>query len=106
MSRGGVGHEAHARAPRNASGGSRLPEGAIMSRGTGTGLIGFGIVLMVVGAIMRFALKVHPTGLNVHTAGVIILIAGAVVFLLGLFAFLYSGRDRTTTVREDIHTTP
>ena len=77
-----------------------------MSRGTGTGLIGFGIVLMVVGAIMRFALKVHPTGLNVHTAGVIILIAGAVIFLLGLFAVLYAGRDRTTTVREDIHTTP
>jgi hypothetical protein len=77
-----------------------------MTKSTGTGLIGFGIFLMVVGAIMRFAVKVHTTGFNIHTAGVIVLIAGIVIFLLGLFAFLYSGRDRTTTVREDVHTTP
>jgi len=29
-----------------------------------------------------------------------------VIFLLGLIALLYAGRNRTTTVREDIHTTP
>jgi membrane-bound ClpP family serine protease len=77
-----------------------------MSKSTGTGLIGLGIVLMVVGAIMRFAVKVHTSGFNIHTAGVIILIAGIVIFLLGLFAFLYAGRDRTTTVRQDVRTTP
>lgn len=77
-----------------------------MTRGTGTGLIGFGIVLMVIGAIMRFAVKVHTTGFNIHTAGMIILIAGAVIFVLGLIALMYAGRDRVTTVREDIHTTP
>jgi membrane-bound ClpP family serine protease len=77
-----------------------------MNKGTGTGLIGLGIVLMVVGAIMRFAVKVKTSGFNIHTAGVIILIAGGVIFLLGLAALLYAGRNRTTTVREDIHTTP
>ena len=77
-----------------------------MSKSTGTGLIGLGIVLMVVGAIMRFAVKVHTTGFNMHTGGIIILIAGVVIFLLGLFAFLYSDRNRTTTVRQDVHTTP
>jgi hypothetical protein len=29
-----------------------------------------------------------------------------VIFLLGLFAFLYAGRNRTTKVRSDVHTTP
>jgi uncharacterized protein DUF6458 len=80
------------------------PKGAVMS--TGTGLVGFGIVMMVVGAIMRFAVKVHTSGFNIHTAGVIILIAGAVVFLLGLVALFLAARSRTTTVHEDIHTTP
>ncbi|MDP9328667.1 MAG: DUF6458 family protein [Actinomycetota bacterium] len=77
-----------------------------MDRGTGTGLIGLGIVLMVVGAIMRFAVKVHTSGFNIHTAGVIVLIAGGVIFLLGLFALFWAGRNRTTTVRSDIRTTP
>jgi hypothetical protein len=78
----------------------------VMNRATGTGLIAFGIVLMVVGAIMRFAIKVRTSGFNIHTAGVIILIAGGVIFLLGLAALLIANRNRTTTVREDVHTTP
>lgn len=77
-----------------------------MDRGTGTGLIGLGIVLMVVGGIMRYAVKVHATGFNIHTAGIIVLIAGAVIFLLGLFTFLWAGRNRTTTVRQDVRSTP
>ena len=77
-----------------------------MNRGTGTGLIGLGLVLMVVGAIMRFAVKVRTSGFNIHTAGVIILIAGGVIFILGLLALLYAGRNRTTRVHQDVHTTP
>ena len=77
-----------------------------MTKSTGTGLIGFGIVLMVVGAIMRFAVKVHTTGFNMHTGGVIVLIAGIAIFLLGVFAFFYADRNRTSTVHQDVHTTP
>ena len=77
-----------------------------MNRNTGTGLIGFGIVLMVAGAIMRFALKVRSSGFDFDEAGLIILIAGAVIFVLGIFAFLYAGRDRTTTVHQDVRRTP
>jgi uncharacterized membrane protein len=77
-----------------------------MTKSTGTGLIGFGIVLMVVGAIMRFAVKVHTDGFNLNTGGLIVLIAGIVIFLIGVFAFFYAGRNRTTMVRQDVHTTP
>ena len=40
-----------------------------MNRGTGTGLIVFGVVLGVVGAIMAFAITVHTRGFNINTAG-------------------------------------
>ena len=46
-------------------------------------LIGFGIVLGLIGAIMTFAVKVHTEGFNVHDAGVILLIVGIAVLLLG-----------------------
>ena len=47
-----------------------------MDRSRGSGLLVFGVVLGVVGAIMRFAIKVHTSGFNIHTAGVILLIVG------------------------------
>jgi hypothetical protein len=42
--------------------------------------IGTSIVLLAVGAILRFAVSVTTTGFNIHTVGVILMIAG----LLGL----------------------
>jgi hypothetical protein len=77
-----------------------------MTKSTGTGHIGFGNVLMVIGAIMRFAVKVHTDGFNMHTGGVIVLIAGGLIFLIGLFAFFYADRNRTTTMRKDVSVTP
>jgi hypothetical protein len=38
-----------------------------MNRGTGTGLIAFGVVLGVVGAIMAFAITVNTRGFNINT---------------------------------------
>jgi hypothetical protein len=45
--------------------------------------IGVGIFLMVLGAILAFAVKTDVPGINVNTLGVILL-------LIGLVAFVYS----------------
>ena len=77
-----------------------------MDRGTGTGLMGLGIVLGIAGAIMRYAISVTTTGFNIHTAGVILLVAGVVVFLLGLAAFAWGSRRRTSTFQQDVRAVP
>jgi len=55
-----------------------------MDRSSGIGLMGFGIVLVVVGAVMRFAISAHSSGFNIHTAGVILLLVGIAIFVLSL----------------------
>ena len=76
-----------------------------MSRGTGSGLLGFGIVLVVVGAIMRWAVTVNPDGFDVVTAGGILLVVGLVAALAGLLLLILGGR-RSITEREQIMETP
>ncbi|HEY5389967.1 MAG TPA: hypothetical protein VIJ83_05375 [Solirubrobacteraceae bacterium] len=46
--------------------------------------IGTSIVLIAVGAILRFAVTVTTTGFNIHTIGVILMIAGAVGLVLSV----------------------
>lgn len=76
-----------------------------MNRSTGSGLLVFGIVLGVVGAIMRFAVKVHTAGFNIHTAGVILLIVGIGCAVVGLMLLALSGRSRSVT-QESVQSTP
>ena len=76
-----------------------------MSRGTGTGLIGLGIVLVVVGAILKFAVTVTTTGFNINAVGVILLVVGIVSVLIGGTIFAM-GANRHTTTRESVHNTP
>jgi len=76
-----------------------------MSRGTGSGLLGFGIVLIVVGAIMRWAVTVNPDGFDVVTAGGILLVVGILAALAGLLLLILGGR-RSITEREQITETP
>jgi uncharacterized membrane protein YidH (DUF202 family) len=76
-----------------------------MSRGTGTGLIGFGIVLVVIGAILKFAVTVTTTGFNVNTIGVILLVVGICSVVIGGVMFAMSANRRTTT-RESVQNTP
>jgi hypothetical protein len=42
------------------------------------------ILVIAVGAILRFAVSVTTTGFNIHTIGVILLVAGAVGLLLSI----------------------
>jgi hypothetical protein len=56
--------------------------------------IGTSILLIAVGAIMRFAISVHSTGFSIHTAGVILMIVGIVGLLLSVF-WMTVWADRT-----------
>ena len=70
----------------------------------GAGLMGFGGVLVVVGAILEFAVTASAKGFSVHTVGVILLVVGAVSFVVGL-ALMITGGSRRSSVREEVHNT-
>ena len=76
-----------------------------MNRNTGAGLLGFGIVLVIIGAILEFAVTAQAEGFSVNTVGMILLIVGIVAFLLGL-VFMVSGGSRRTTITQDVRNTP
>ena len=46
--------------------------------------IGTSILLIAVGAVLRFAVTVTTSGFNIHAIGVILMIVGAVGLLLSL----------------------
>jgi hypothetical protein len=47
--------------------------------------IGTSLILIAVGAVLRFAISVNAHGINLHTVGVILMIVGAAGLLLSLF---------------------
>ncbi len=47
--------------------------------------IGASIVMIAVGAILRFAVTVTATGFNLHTIGLILMIAGIAGLVMSLF---------------------
>ncbi|HEU4464200.1 MAG TPA: DUF6458 family protein [Gaiellaceae bacterium] len=56
----------------------------------GYGGIGFGIFLVAVGAILRYAVTAEVAGIDIGTVGVILMVAGAVLFLLSLFFVIWA----------------
>lgn len=76
-----------------------------MNTYTGSGLMGLGVVLAAVGAILDFAVTVQTNGFNINEIGLILLIVGIVVFVVSLFVLL-AGSRRRSTVREDIRNVP
>jgi hypothetical protein len=70
--------------------------------------VGFGIFLIVIGAIILYALNIEIAGLEENTLGWILIVAGAVVAILGLIAApfrLWAERRRTDyATREDYAT--
>ena len=71
--------------------------------------IGIGIFLMVLGAILAFALETDVPGINVNTLGVILLLIGLVVVLYSLLfgsAVTPWGRRRVTRRRVVVEERP
>ncbi|GAC1373352.1 MAG: hypothetical protein NVSMB32_16950 [Actinomycetota bacterium] len=46
--------------------------------------MGLGLLLLAVGAILRFAVNKEVTGINLKTVGVILMIIGAIAIVLSL----------------------
>src|SRR4051794_10314987 len=60
--------------------------------------IGTSIVLIAVGAILRFAVSVHTAHVNWHIVGDILMVAGAIGLVLSLIWMAMASRRETTTV--------
>ena len=70
--------------------------------------IGTSLLLIAVGAIVRFAVTVHTAGVSLHTIGVILMIVGVVGLLISLlWMTLWADRTRrddvVTTRRRDVY---
>jgi uncharacterized membrane protein YidH (DUF202 family) len=76
-----------------------------MNRSSGIGLTAFGFVLIVIGAILRFATTVHTSGFNIHKIGDILLLVGILLVIVSLLILGFGGRRRST-VRTEYRQTP
>jgi hypothetical protein len=57
------------------------------------------ILLIVVGAILRFDTDAHTKGFNLHTAGLILMIVGAIGLLVAIYLWsVWSRRSRESEV--------
>ena len=74
-------------------------------RATGGGLMGLAVVLVVIGAIMRFAVTVTTSEFNIHKVGDILLLVGIILAIVSAALIVMSSRRRVTT-RTDIRGTP
>lgn len=57
---------------------------------------GGSIALIVIGAILRFAISYSPSGINLQLVGVIVMIAGVVGLIISL-VWMFGRRRRTVT---------
>jgi short subunit fatty acids transporter len=76
-----------------------------MYKGTGTGLIGLGIVLVVIGAILAWAVTATTSGVNINTVGVIFLVVGIVSCVIGA-VLLGTDSFRQSTYQSSIRPLP
>ncbi len=76
-----------------------------MSRGRVVGLMAFSLVLVVMGAVLEFAVTVTTKGFSIHTIGAILLTVGIVAFVVSL-VLLALGANSRTVVQEDVRSVP
>ena len=63
--------------------------------------IGLGIVLVVAGAILYWAVSADIPGVNDNTLGIILMVVGALAIVLALIQTQQLQRRRNTTVVDD-----
>ena len=64
--------------------------------------IGSSIVLIAVGAILKWAVTAHVSGINLQTAGTVLLIVGIVGLILAVaYTFVWSRRATGYAPRDD-----
>lgn len=64
--------------------------------------IGIGVVLLVAGAILTFAVNVHIAGVDIHIVGWILMAAGLLSLIIGVAVQLpRRRRNRSTAVTTD-----
>ena len=57
--------------------------------------IGSSIVLIAIGAILKWAVTAHVSGFNIRTAGTVLLVVGIIGLLLSLiYTFVWANRAR------------
>ena len=61
--------------------------------------IGTSIVLIAIGAILKWAVTAHVNGFNIQTAGTVLLIVGIVGLVLSVLYTFWWSRARTREVR-------
>ena len=77
-----------------------------VNRGAGTGLMGGGVVLIGLGAILYWGITVHTAGwFNFNNIGLILFWLGIATFVAGSMVVAFGGRSKST-MHEDIHSTP
>lgn len=64
-------------------------------------IVGLGVVLFVVGAILAFGLEIEVSWANVNMIGYILMGVGTLVFIAGLWMFAARRRSSTIT-RTDV----
>jgi hypothetical protein len=57
--------------------------------------LGGSLILIAIGAILRWAVSATTSGVNIHTVGVILLIVGGIGFVISLLWMAFYA-DRTT----------
>jgi beta-lactamase regulating signal transducer with metallopeptidase domain len=56
--------------------------------------IGSSILLIAIGAILKYAVTAHVSGIDIQTAGTVLLIVGIVGLILSVIYTFYSSRQR------------
>ena len=77
-----------------------------MAGSTGSMGIGTSLLLIAVGAILRFAVTDSISGISLATVGLILLIVGIVGLIISLFFAQMWNRGSDTTVRRDHYVEP